>query len=77
MELLFEKMKNAIKHSVFWIEKLTFVELYIGKWKKHQNQQFSENIVFYVSKLKHTFWASFRGARSLIYICMELGEVST
>ena len=28
----------------------------------------SENTIFYISKLKHSFYASFRGALSLIYI---------
>jgi len=38
MELSFEQMKNIIKHSVSDQRKLSFVELSIGKWKRHQNQ---------------------------------------
>ena len=49
-------------------KKVNFCGALHWEGKKQQHQQFSENIVFYVSKLKHTFWASFRGARSLIYI---------
>ena len=40
MELSFEQVKNIIKHSVSDQRKLSFVELSIGKWKRHQNQSF-------------------------------------
>jgi len=48
-------MKNIIKHRVSDQRNLSFVELSIGKWKRHQNQSFSENTIFYVSKLKRSF----------------------
>ena len=61
----FKYLRNAILLEFFMLNPYRSGSFQLGTEKGSKIEDFSENIVFYVYKLKHLIWVTFRGALSL------------